>query len=178
MHSEESLPAVVMPGCPVHRLLVGQKALVTGANSGLGRAIALHLAHEGAAVAVNYVTDPEAADAVVTEIRGGGGEAIAVRTDVSSEAEVEQMFETVLATFSTLDILVNNAGIQADAPIDEMSLAQWERVLGVTSPASSSAPGRRSASSSGVGWSRRSPAPPARSSPSARSTRRSRGRVT
>jgi len=131
MHAEEPLPAVVMPGCPVHRLLAGQKALVTGANSGLGRAIALHLAHEGAAVAVNYVTDPEAADAVVAEIRGGGGEAIAVRADVSNEAEVERMFEEVLGTFSTLDILVNNAGIQADAPIDEMSLAQWERVLGV-----------------------------------------------
>ena len=111
--------------------LKGQKALVTGANSGIGEGVAKALAAAGAAVVVNYVTAPEAAVSVVREIHAKGGEALAVKADVSREAEVEAMFAEMLERFGTIDILVNNAGLQRDAPFVEMSLEQWNVVLGV-----------------------------------------------
>jgi glucose 1-dehydrogenase len=114
-----------------HQPLRGQTALVTGANSGIGEGIALTLAAAGAAVAVNYVADAESADRVVKAIAGAGGEAMAIRADVSREEEVEAMFDAVLATWPALDILVCNAGIQRDAPVTEMTLAQWNQVLAV-----------------------------------------------
>jgi glucose 1-dehydrogenase len=111
--------------------LDGQKALVTGASSGIGRGCALALARAGAAVAVNYLGSREAADAVVAAIRDAGGTAIALRADVSQEAEVAAMFERAVEEFGTLDILVANAGIQQDAAIGEMTLEQWRRVLAI-----------------------------------------------
>ncbi len=111
--------------------LKGQKALVTGANSGIGAAVARALGRAGASVAVNYVVDPEAAQAVVEEVRASGPEAIAIRADVGTEAEVEAMFRQMLAAWGTIDILVNNAGIQRDAPFTEMTLEQWQTVLSV-----------------------------------------------
>jgi glucose 1-dehydrogenase len=111
--------------------LKGQKALVTGANSGIGEGVARALGAAGAAVVVNYVTAPELADAVVKDIVGQGGEAIAIKADVSKEAEVEAMFAEMLKKFGTIDILVNNAGLQRDAPFVQMSLEQWNFVLGV-----------------------------------------------
>ena len=111
--------------------LAGQHALVTGANSGIGEAIARALAAAGAAVAVNWVVDEPAADKVVTDIEHAGGRALAVRADVSQESEVEAMFQRVLTTWPALDILVNNAGLQRDAPFTQMTLAQWNTVLGV-----------------------------------------------
>ena len=111
--------------------LKGQNALVTGANSGIGEAVARALAAAGAAVVVNHVTRPDAADAVVSDIVAGGGKAMALRADVSKEAEVDAMFARMLEQWGTIDILVNNAGIQRDAPFVDMSLEQWNGVLGV-----------------------------------------------
>ena len=111
--------------------LRNQKALVTGANSGIGEACALALAAAGAAVAVNYVSHPDDADRVVSSIQGQGGEAIAVHADVSDEKEVQAMFAEITKAFGTLDILVNNAGLQQDAPFEEMTLKQWQTVIGV-----------------------------------------------
>ena len=111
--------------------LKGQKALVTGANSGIGEGVARSLGAAGAAVVVNFVTAADTADAVVRDIKAGGGEAIAIKADVSKEAEVEAMFAEAIKRFGTIDILVNNAGLQRDAAFVEMSLEQWSFVLGV-----------------------------------------------
>ena len=111
--------------------LSGQTALVTGASSGIGRAVALELARAGAAVVVNYVTKPEDADAVVQRIVDASGSAIAIRADVSREDEVEAMFARAIAHFGTLHIVVPNAGLQRDAPFDQMTLEQWNMVIGV-----------------------------------------------
>ena len=111
--------------------LKGQKALVTGANSGIGEGVAKALGAAGAAVAVNYVTQPQAAEQVVNEIKSHGGTAFSVHADVSQEEQVKGMFQKVLKELGTLDILVNNAGLQRDAPFVEMSLKDWNTVLGV-----------------------------------------------
>ncbi len=111
--------------------LRGQCALVTGANSGIGEGVARALAAAGAAVAVNYVADEPAARRVVADLEKAGGRALAVRADVSREDEVEAMFQQVLGAWPALDILVNNAGLQRDAPLTEMTLAQWNTVIGV-----------------------------------------------
>jgi glucose 1-dehydrogenase len=115
----------------MHPLLTGQKALVTGANSGIGRGVALGLGQAGADVVVNYVTDDEAAHAVVDEIRRCGVNAYAHRADVSSEAQVADMFKAMQQRFGTIDILINNAGLQRDSAFTGMSLADWNTVLNV-----------------------------------------------
>jgi glucose 1-dehydrogenase len=120
-----------LPRQPIPVLLQGQKALVTGANSGIGKAIAIALGAAGADVAVNYVDGPDSAQEVVNTIAAAGRRAIAVKADVSSEAEVQAMFQRVIKEFGTVDILVNNAGLQRDAPFDQMTLAQWNFVIGV-----------------------------------------------
>ncbi|MEO8250494.1 MAG: SDR family oxidoreductase [Burkholderiales bacterium] len=112
-------------------VLTGQPALVTGANSGIGRAVALALGKAGADVVVNYVVDPEAAEAVADEIRQDGRRAIAIKADVSREEEVEAMFAQAVREFGTLHIVVCNAGLQRDAPFTEMTLDQWNKVIGV-----------------------------------------------
>jgi glucose 1-dehydrogenase len=129
--TSEVFPDVVMPACPINRLLKGQKALVTGANSGIGKAIAIELAHAGADVVVNYRNGEAEAAAVVREAERCGSRAIAHRADVSVESEVETMFERAIDDFGTIDILVNNAGLQKDAPFEHMSLADWRTVLDV-----------------------------------------------
>jgi glucose 1-dehydrogenase len=111
--------------------LAGQVALVTGANSGIGESVARSFAEAGSRVAINYVAHEEAAASVVEGIRQKGGEAIAVKADVSSEADVQTMFAAVLRQFGTVDILCANAGLQDDAPFVEMSLQQWNHVLSV-----------------------------------------------
>jgi glucose 1-dehydrogenase len=115
------------PGQP----LAGQKALVTGANSGIGKAVAIALAEAGAAVAINYIADENEAYAVKDRIAAIGGRAITVRGDVSSESSVAEIFEEACAFIGTLDIVVANAGLQRDAPFEEMTLAQWNTVINV-----------------------------------------------
>lgn len=129
--STKQLPDVVMPRPPDRQVLVGQTALVTGANSGIGEAVALALGAAGADVVVNFVTNEKTAQGVVRAIEAKGRRAIAIRADVSKEDEVEAMFRKALAAYGTLDILVNNAGLQRDAPIDEMTLEQWRTVIDV-----------------------------------------------
>lgn len=131
MNENDELPDVVLPHPPHRNLLRGQKALVTGASSGIGRSVAVFLAQEGADVVVNYVSGETAAHGVVEEIKSKGGHAIAIKADVSKEDEVQAMFRQMIAEFGTIDILVNNAGLQRDAPIDEMTLDQWNTVISV-----------------------------------------------
>jgi glucose 1-dehydrogenase len=111
--------------------LRGQRALVTGASSGIGAGIARALAQAGAKVAVNYSTGPDRAEQVVAAIRENGGEAIALQANVSREADVQALVRQVVEAWGSLDILVNNAGLQRDAPFVEMSLADWDQVIGV-----------------------------------------------
>ncbi len=123
--------AEVAPRHPYFPYLTGQPALVTGANSGIGKAVALGLAKAGADVIVNYVVDPEGADAVVQEIVAMGRRALAIKADVSNEAEVVAMFAQAVAAFGTLHIVVSNAGLQRDAAFDQMTMEQWNKVIGV-----------------------------------------------
>ena len=113
------------------RPLKGQKALVTGANSGIGEGIARALAAAGAAVVVNYVSNPESARRVVDDIKSHGIDALEIRADVSKETEVDAMFAGMLGAWGDIDILVSNAGIQQDAPFVDMTVEQWNRVLSV-----------------------------------------------
>jgi glucose 1-dehydrogenase len=119
------------PPLPPQRILDGQKALVTGANSGIGRGVAIALGQAGADVIINYVVGDEAAEAVVSEIRGAGSQAHAIKADVSSESEVAAMFAEMMRHFGTIDILVNNAGLQRDSPLKDMTLEQWNTVLSI-----------------------------------------------
>jgi glucose 1-dehydrogenase len=111
--------------------LEGQRALVTGANSGIGAAIARSLAMAGAKVVVNYVVNEEAASVLVREIETEGGQAIAVHADISKEDQVKNMFEQMYQAWGSIDILVNNAGIQRDAAFLDMTLEQWNQVMNV-----------------------------------------------
>ncbi|MFD6492839.1 SDR family oxidoreductase [Streptomyces sp. NPDC060188] len=112
-------------------LLRGQKALVTGANSGIGLATAIALGRAGADVVVNYVTGQDAAEDVVRQIEAFGVRAFAHEADVSDEGQVVGMYARMLEEFGTIDILVANAGLQRDAPVTEMTMAQWHKVIDV-----------------------------------------------
>jgi glucose 1-dehydrogenase len=125
-------PAIsTAPAIAVPKSLIGQKALVTGANSGIGRGVALALGQAGADVVVNYVEDEAAAAAVVDEIQKSGAQAYAHHADVSSEEDVTAMFKRMVKEFGTVDILINNAGLQRDAAIQDMTVAEWNHVLAV-----------------------------------------------
>ena len=113
------------------KLLAGQNALVTGANSGIGEGIARELAAQGANVAVNYVVHPETAQAICDDLVKQGVKAIAVQADVSREEQVQAMFAQAVKEFGTLDIVCSNAGIQRDAKLVDMTLEQWSQVIGV-----------------------------------------------
>jgi hypothetical protein len=124
-------PGSGAPDIHTHRILAGQKALVTGANSGIGRGVALALGAAGADVAVNYVVGDDTAKAVVDEIKSFGVNAMAYKADVSSEDQVAAMFKAVIQAFGTLDILVNNAGLQRDSAFQSMTLAEWNTVISI-----------------------------------------------
>ncbi len=111
--------------------LLGKVALVTGASSGIGRAIALYMAEEGADVAINYHSNLAEAEEAVIEAKTFGRKAIAVKADVSSHEEVKEMFAEVTEEFSTLDILVNNAGIGNLMPAVSMKDNAWNTMLGI-----------------------------------------------
>ena len=112
-------------------LLEGQSAIVTGAGRGLGAAIAEALAAAGASVALNYSHSEQACKEVRERIEASGGTAFTVKADVSHEDDVQAMFEETIRRFGTVDILVNNAGIQLDAPFEDMTLDQWNKLLGI-----------------------------------------------
>ena len=120
-----------LPKDAIPRLLVGQKALVTGANPGIGLAVALAMAEAGADVIVNYVAGEEVAEQVVQQITDRGVRGLAIKADVSQEDQVRAMFAQARDQFGTVDILVNNAGLQRDAKLTEMTLQQWNTVIGV-----------------------------------------------
>jgi glucose 1-dehydrogenase len=130
-NTNSHMPSPIMPSCPAQKLLRGQKALVTGASSGIGRGIALALAEAGADVVVNYSSGEDKARAVCNEAAKFGVRAIAVGADVADEAQVKRMFARMLDELGTIDILVNNAGLQQDAPFEELTLQQWNKVIGV-----------------------------------------------
>jgi 3-oxoacyl-[acyl-carrier protein] reductase len=109
----------------------GDVAVVTGGSRGIGRAIALDLASEGATVVVNFVKRADAAESLVEEIEGSGGKAIAIQADVSAEDDVRRMFRTIRRQLGSLRILVNNAGIADDGFLMLMSLAKWRHVIEV-----------------------------------------------
>ena len=108
-----------------------QTAIVTGANSGIGKAIAIALGQAGADVVVNYRDGEDKAVAVVQEILAAGSRAIAIRADVSREVEVKDLFRQAIDHFGTVHILVNNAGLQRDAAFEDLTLDQWNAVIGV-----------------------------------------------
>jgi 3-oxoacyl-[acyl-carrier protein] reductase len=109
--------------------LRGQVAVVTGASRGIGRAVALALATEGAKVAVNYASSSAAADEVLAEIVSAGGEAIALAADVSKTDQVDLLTSNVMAKWGRIDILVNNAGITRDTLLLRMKLEDWQAVI-------------------------------------------------
>ena len=111
--------------------LRGRVAVVTGGSRGIGRAIVELLSELGAQVVVNYVKDQEAAEATVNAARGRGVEAIAVRANVASPVEAQQLIDTAIDRFKRIDILVCNAGIWEGAPLEEMSEELWDRTMDI-----------------------------------------------
>lgn len=107
--------------------LENKVAVITGASKGIGAAIAKHFAAEGAKVVVNYASSKESADSVVKSITDNGGSAIAVKADISKEADVTRLFEETKEAYGTLDILVNNAVFQQFLPIDQVSVETFHK---------------------------------------------------
>jgi glucose 1-dehydrogenase len=114
---------------PFYQRLKNQTAIITGASSGIGKAIALQMALEGANVVVNYYVHEDPANELVEEIREKGSDAIAIQADVGDEEQVRAMFRQSREKFGNLHILVSNAGIQKDSPVEEMTFKQWQKVL-------------------------------------------------
>lgn len=114
-----------------NRKLAGQTAVVTGGSSGIGAAIARELGRAGANVVVNYRSSEEGAREVVSAIEKAGGNSVAVGADVSREEDVAHLFAQACEHYGAVDILIANAGLQRDAPSHEMSLDDWQKVIGV-----------------------------------------------
>jgi len=111
--------------------LEGRVAVITGSGRNIGRAIALRLASEGAAIVVNARSNQAEVDAVVAEIVAVGGRAVGCLADVTQEADVARLIDMAVTTFGGLDILVNNAAVRHEKPFAETSLADWRRILGI-----------------------------------------------
>jgi glucose 1-dehydrogenase len=114
--------------------LADRFTLITGASTGIGKATAMRMAHDGASVAINFYNDPEEAESArqeVQRIAAAGARVITVQADVSEESQVQAMFRHVLAEFGRLDILVNNAGIQIPAPSHKIAMEDYDRVMDV-----------------------------------------------
>ncbi len=111
------------------RALDGKVAIITGSSRGIGKAAALALAEQGAKVVVNYARSGGAADEVIAEITGNGGEAIALQADVSKADEVDAMVKATLDKFGRIDVLVNNAGITRDTLLLRMKPEDWQAVI-------------------------------------------------
>lgn len=113
------------------RPLNGQIALVTGADSGIGKAVAIAMAQAGTNVIINHVDAHKVAQRTVDEIKANGDEAYAIHADVSNEEDVKAMFAETYARYGTIDILVNNAGLQRDSKFIDMTLEQWNTVINI-----------------------------------------------
>lgn len=111
--------------------LAGKVAIVTGSSRNIGRAIALRLVHEGAAVVISGNSKPAQVDAVVEEIRAAGGQAAGCVADIATEAGAQRLIDTAIQAFGRLDILVNNAAVRQEAGLANTSLAEWHRILGI-----------------------------------------------
>jgi glucose 1-dehydrogenase len=120
-----------MPPAPIHRVLVGQKALITGASKGLGQSMAIALAQAGADVLVNYNSDEEGARWTAEEIAKLGRKAVIFKADVAEEDQMQAMFRKFIEEFGRLDICIPNSALQLNAPVDQMTMAQWQRVINV-----------------------------------------------
>ena len=131
IYENKQYPEVEMPACPIEKKLKGQTAIVTGATSGIGKDIAIAMGRAGANVIINYISGNEVLKEMIPEIEKCGGKAIGFQADVSNESQVQAMFEKAREEYGTVDILVNNAGLQQDAAFDEMTLAQWQKVIDV-----------------------------------------------
>ncbi len=107
--------------------LAGKVAVVTGASKGIGAAIALQLAAEGAAVVVNYGSSKKEAEAVVKKIEKGGGKAVAVQANMSNQKEIKRLFSDAKKAFGKLDILINNAGIYEFSPLEEITSEHFHK---------------------------------------------------
>jgi 3-oxoacyl-[acyl-carrier protein] reductase len=112
--------------------LAGRVAIVTGAGRNIGRATARMLAEDGAAIVVNVRSNKAEADAVAGEITAAGGQAISVIADIADPAAVDRLVAASVVRFGRIDILVNNAALRREKTIDEMTLAEWREVMGVT----------------------------------------------
>lgn len=126
----------MQPGTPYpvrHQALAGKVALVTGASSGIGRAIAIEMARQGASVVVNYIGKPDSAIEVVNTIEqtNGGSGAIAIQGDVSKQSDVIAMFSEAIKNRGHIDVLVNNAGVEKEGPFLEKTEDEWDRVIDV-----------------------------------------------
>lgn len=111
--------------------LAGHVSIVTGASSGIGAAVAQAMAQAGAAVVFNYHSHGEATMEAVARLRDAGGRAIAVEADVSKEADVARLFDETTQAFGRVDVLVANSGVQKDANVADMSLDDWNTVIGI-----------------------------------------------
>jgi len=109
--------------------LMAKTAIITGASRGIGRTIAKRLASDGFSVVVNYASSAGQADAVVAEIKAAGGQALAIRADVSNPADVESLFEQTLKAFGSIDVVVNNSGIMPLSPIGKGDLDVFDKVI-------------------------------------------------
>lgn len=123
----EPAPALPDPARP----LAGQAAIVTGASSGIGQAVAIALAEAGAHVAINYVGSPAGAEETARRAGASGVETLLLEGDVSNEEDVNRMVAQTVGRFGTIDVMVANAGIQIDAPLADMTRDKWDRVLAV-----------------------------------------------
>ena len=127
----QALPKGIVIRELIPNLLKDRKALVTGASSGIGEAVARRLAASGATVVINYLSDRKEAQKVVHDIQAEGGWAMAIQADISKENEVQAMFTRMFQEFGTIDILVNNAGIENKGLFLDLSVKDWDRVMAV-----------------------------------------------
>ncbi len=112
-------------------LLQGKSVVVTGGNSGIGEAIVLAAAAEGANVVIDYVAHPEETTALIAKVEAAGGHAVGVRADVSKSADLHTMVATAVHTFGRLDVLINNAGIETRTSLLDTSEADFDKVMAI-----------------------------------------------